>query len=453
MTIIIKNLRKGNPFPPGMLVAIGRGTVDFRVDRESPVGNPFPMRLETERNAVCEKYEQFFYKQMLDETSELYKYVTLIEIAHKEGDNINLWCWCAPLRCHAETIKKYIERKETIMNVVHKDLLDVIAELLSTGEPNNFVLWTSNATLTSNGNAIMGRGIAKKLADLYPILKTKEGDALKKQDFIKFSVDKFGNRVEIRNPKLHIVHRLESSLGSIRLGAFPVKYGYWEDADLSIIRDNAEALRDLALNHPYMKFHMNFPGIGAGHLKRSDVLPILEEQFNDIENVYIYEYNGKLDNQERKECVTKRKVTLSFTGHRPEKLKNIPAITGMYERLLTKWSEKYELTIVVGGARGIDTIVGLVAAKMGLPVTLALPFIGCNPTDNNELMKYSNVTVVHVSEKPYTDNSQYQKRNTWMVDHSDMLIAYWNGTPGGTANCVRYAQRVGKKIKNLHGKE
>jgi uncharacterized phage-like protein YoqJ len=445
------------------------------------------------------------------------------------------------------------------MNIVNKDLLKVIAELLSTGEPNNFVLWTSNSTLTHNGNAVMGRGIAKKLADLYPILKTKEGDALKKQDFIKFSVDKFGNRVEIRNPKLHSVHRLESSLGSIRFGAFPVKYGYWEDADLSIIRDNAESLRDLALNHPYMKFHMNFPGIGAGHLERSKVLPILEEQFDDVENVYIYEYNEggkptiliknlrkdnpfppemlvaigrgtvdfrvdrespvgnpfpmKLETEreqvcekyeqyfskqmldetselhkyvtlmekvynegdninlwcwcaplrchaetikkyiERKGSATKRKVTLSFTGHRPEKLDNTVKITEMYKRLLAKWSEKYDLTIVVGGARGIDSIVGLVAAKMGLPVTLALPFIGCNPTDNNELMKYSNVTVVHVSEKPYTDNSQYQKRNTWMVDHSDILIAYWDGTPGGTANTVRYAEKIRKPMKNLFGRE
>lgn len=336
------------------------------------------------------------------------------------------------------------------MNIIRKDLLGVVAELLATKESNNFILWTSNSTLTHNGNAVMGRGIAKKLADLYPILKEKEGVALKKQEFVRFSVDKFGNKVEIRTPYLHGVHRLDETL---RFGAFPVKYGYWEDADLSVIRDNAMSLRNDALNHPYIKFHMNFPGIGAGHLKREDVLPILEEQFNDVENVYIYEYNEKLDNQERKESVTKRKVTLSFTGHRPEKLKDVPAITKMYERLLKLWSDKYDLTIVVGGARGIDSIVGLVAAKMGLPVTLALPFVGCNPNDNNELMKYKSVTVVHVSEKPYTDNSQYQKRNTWMVDHSDMLIAYWNGTPGGTANCVRYAERVGKKIKKLYGKE
>lgn len=264
MSVIIKNLRKENPFQQGKLISVVGNTANFRVDRMSPVGNPFPMKLEKEREQVCEKYEEYFSKQILNESSDFYKYIALIERAHNKGFNINLWCWCAPLKCHAETIRRYIKKGEV---------------------------------------------------------------------------------------------------------------------------------------------------------------------------------------------TTKKKVALSFTGHRPEKLKDVTSIVSMYDRLLTKWSQKYDLTIVVGGARGIDSIVGMVAAKMGLPVTLALPFVGCNPTDNNELMKYSNVTVVHVSEKPYTDNSQYQKRNTWMVDHSDILISYWNGTPGGTANCVRYAERVGKKIKNLYGRE
>ena len=38
-----------------------------------------------------------------------------------------------------------------------------------------------------------------------------------------------------------------------------------------------------------------------------------------------------------------------------------------------------------------------------------------------------------------------QKRNEWMVDHCDILIAVWDGTSGGTANCVNYAQSVNKE--------
>lgn len=43
--------------------------------------------------------------------------------------------------------------------------------------------------------------------------------------------------------------------------------------------------------------------------------------------------------------------------------------------------------------------------------------------------------------------AKMQKRNQYMVDHCDVLIALYNGDPkGGTANCVHYAEQVGKRI-------
>ena len=42
-----------------------------------------------------------------------------------------------------------------------------------------------------------------------------------------------------------------------------------------------------------------------------------------------------------------------------------------------------------------------------------------------------------VSNGPYT-SAAMQVRNEWMADHCDVLLALWNGTPGGTANCLRY---------------
>jgi uncharacterized phage-like protein YoqJ len=35
-----------------------------------------------------------------------------------------------------------------------------------------------------------------------------------------------------------------------------------------------------------------------------------------------------------------------------------------------------------------------------------------------------------------------QVRNEWMVDHCNDLLAVWDGSDGGTGNCVRYAQRI-----------
>jgi len=52
---------------------------------------------------------------------------------------------------------------------------------------------------------------------------------------------------------------------------------------------------------------------------------------------------------------------------------------------------------------------------------------------------------VMVHDGPYNSTCM-QDRNEWMVDHCHALVAVWNGTGGGTANCVGYAKRVGKPI-------
>jgi uncharacterized phage-like protein YoqJ len=44
----------------------------------------------------------------------------------------------------------------------------------------------------------------------------------------------------------------------------------------------------------------------------------------------------------------------------------------------------------------------------------------------------------------------YQKRNEWMVDHAQMVIAVWDGSSGGTANCVKYALKQGKRVWQIN---
>ena len=33
--------------------------------------------------------------------------------------------------------------------------------------------------------------------------------------------------------------------------------------------------------------------------------------------------------------------------------------------------------------------------------------------------------------------------------YCDLVLAFWDGSSGGTGNCVRYAGKVGKPIENL----
>jgi len=48
-------------------------------------------------------------------------------------------------------------------------------------------------------------------------------------------------------------------------------------------------------------------------------------------------------------------------------------------------------------------------------------------------------------EKHYTIDC-FDLRNRYMVMRSDIVLAVWNGQAGGTANTIRYAQRLDKRI-------
>ena len=48
-------------------------------------------------------------------------------------------------------------------------------------------------------------------------------------------------------------------------------------------------------------------------------------------------------------------------------------------------------------------------------------------------------------QREYTSDCM-DKRNRYMVDHADYILAVWNGCPSGTGNTVRYAHKKGKTI-------
>lgn len=48
--------------------------------------------------------------------------------------------------------------------------------------------------------------------------------------------------------------------------------------------------------------------------------------------------------------------------------------------------------------------------------------------------------------------TKMQKRNMYMVDNSDVVVSVWDGSNGGTGNCVSYAMNHNKKIINLNPK-
>ena len=85
-------------------IYIGRGT---------PLGNPYRMYKEEERDIVCGAYEDWLVERIkAKDLSVIQELDKLLELA-KQGDLV-LGCFCAPRRCHGDTIKKYLDDRLNI---------------------------------------------------------------------------------------------------------------------------------------------------------------------------------------------------------------------------------------------------------------------------------------------------------------------------------------------------
>ena len=92
------------------VVNLRKGKSDFKCDRTTALGNPFVLYSEKDRNKVCDEYEIYFQRNMNPDEAPpgFLEYLDEILQAAKKKD-ITLGCWCAPKRCHCDTIKKYLD--------------------------------------------------------------------------------------------------------------------------------------------------------------------------------------------------------------------------------------------------------------------------------------------------------------------------------------------------------
>ena len=142
-------------------------------------------------------------------------------------------------------------------------------------------------------------------------------------------------------------------------------------------------------------------------------------------------------------------MILAGTGHRPNKL--IGGYSEEAHQFLVYFIETLLITLPItsvlsGMALGFDQALAQAAINRGIPLTAVVPFKGMwtrwpppSVSRFNSIMDKADKVVV-ISETNTV--AAFQLRNQYMVDHCDTLVALWDGTPGGTANCVRYAQAV-----------
>lgn len=145
---------------------------------------------------------------------------------------------------------------------------------------------------------------------------------------------------------------------------------------------------------------------------------------------------------------------VSATGHRPDKIGGYdfynPQRVWIRRRIKQILSGLCPQYCISGMALGVDQDFAVVCIELGIPFIAAVPFIGQErnwPAKSQEfyreLLRYAFCQYV-VTGGGYSARKM-QLRNQWMVDNCDILIAVWDGTPGGTGNCVWYADEIVKR--------
>lgn len=154
---------------------------------------------------------------------------------------------------------------------------------------------------------------------------------------------------------------------------------------------------------------------------------------------------------------------VSFTGYRPEKLrffgKDDPMFIDFIERLrekIFKLADDGAGVFISGMALGSDTYCAeiVLELKKKYPKIKLIAAIPCSDQADRwsaEQKAYYQELLEKCDECVVLSSHYYkgcmQKRNRYLVDNCDVLLAIFDGKPGGTKNTVDYAQKIGRKIE------
>jgi len=162
-------------------------------------------------------------------------------------------------------------------------------------------------------------------------------------------------------------------------------------------------------------------------------------------------------------------ITCCFTGHRPPKLggyniANNPKRAAVFVALRKAVGQAIEdgyRTFISGMALGTDqdafeVVLEYKAAEpsLGIRLIAAIPFLGQEDPWPPHSQQHYRLLLTHADDKvlispPPADNWEANRfldvRNHWMVDQSSRIIAVFDGTKGGTFNCLKYAWELEPK--------
>lgn len=143
-------------------------------------------------------------------------------------------------------------------------------------------------------------------------------------------------------------------------------------------------------------------------------------------------------------------MIIASTGHRPNKIPVDPQ--RLFEFACERLTLISPVRVISGMAQGWDEALAAAARHMGIPYVAAVPFPGHGKKHwPGRIYAFMDLLAGAAEIEIICDTPgarSMQRRNEWMVDRADRVLALHDGSWGGTFNCIQYAQKRGVPVDN-----
>lgn len=149
-------------------------------------------------------------------------------------------------------------------------------------------------------------------------------------------------------------------------------------------------------------------------------------------------------------------MIIAATGHRPHKLGGYNLAT---RRSLSGFAtdvlrELHPDRVISGMAQGWDQAVAVACIALDIPFIAAVPCPDQEkpwpPEAQDSYRRILDHAAEIVTVSPHYSSSAMLKRDKWMVDAADQMLALWDGNiGGGTANTIAYAEKRRVPVTNV----
>lgn len=147
--------------------------------------------------------------------------------------------------------------------------------------------------------------------------------------------------------------------------------------------------------------------------------------------------------------------SVAISGHQPFVLGGASEdLDGQLRRLAARWlARQRPYEVVTGLAAGWDMACALAALDLRLPLVAALAFPGQGENWPDDARAELDRVLAACDEVATISGGKgdgiWTRRDRWVIERGDRVLALWNGGKGGTGRALAYAESLGRSVDNL----